>query len=91
MTRQSESPTEALRVCEDLLTEVENILHGHNYQVIKIVDKISDLCIEMGLWNKAIHYCMRSLGGYLKYYPKYHPSTAIQLYRIGRYMGRTGK
>ena len=38
----------------------------------------------MGLWNKAIHYCTRSLDGYLKYYPKYHPSTAIQLYRIGK-------
>lgn len=85
MTLYSEKRTEALRICEELLREVENMLHAQNFQVIKIVDKISDVCIEMGLWNKAIHYCKRSLDGYLKFYPKYHPSTAIQLYRIGRY------
>ncbi len=85
-TNQTEDMTEVLRICEDLLTEVNTILHAHNYQVIKIVDKISDVCIEMGLWNKAIHYCKRSLDSYLKFYPKYHPSTAIQLYRIGRYL-----
>ena len=82
-TQQSE---EALRIFENLLHEVDDTLHSHNYQVIRIVDQISDVCIEMGLWNKAIHYCKRSLDGYLKFYPKYHPSIAIQLFRIGEYL-----
>ena len=82
-TQQSE---EALRIFENLLHEVDDTLHSHNYQVIRIVDQISDVCIEMGLWNKAIHYCKRSLDGYLKSYPKYHPSIAIQLFRIGEYL-----
>lgn len=81
-TQQSE---DALLIYENLLHEADDTLHSHNYQVIQIVDKISDLCIEMGLWNKAIHYCKRSLDGYLKFYPKYHPSVAIQLFRIGEY------
>ena len=82
-TQQSE---EALRIFENLLHEVDDTLHSHNYQVIRIVDQISDICIEMGLWNKAIHYYKRSLDGYLKFYPKYHPSIAIQLFRIGEYL-----
>ena len=76
---------ETVRVFETLLSEAEKTLHCFNYQVVKILDKISDLCIDSQQWNKALEYCERSLQGYLKFYPKYHPSTALQLYRIGKY------
>ena len=85
MMKQSEKLSETLSMCEDLLTEVQKTLHDFNYQVIRVLDKVSDICIELGVWNKAIHYCKKSLDGCLKFYPKYHPSTAIQLYRIGEY------
>ncbi|XP_028395252.1 histone-lysine N-methyltransferase SMYD3-like [Dendronephthya gigantea] len=83
-TSHSENLSKELNVLEQLLTDVDAILHSQNYKVLKIVDKISDICIGMGLWNKAIYYCKRSLDSYLKFYAKYHPSTAIQLYRIGK-------
>ena len=84
MPHQSESKEQALRICKDLLTEAENVLHPENYQILKTVDKISDICIELGQWQEAVTFCKKSLDGYLKYYPKFHPSTAIQLYRTGR-------
>lgn len=76
---------ETLRICENLLHQVEDTLHAHNYQVIRLVEKIYDVCIGMALWDKAMHYSKRLLDGYLKFYPKYHPSIATQLFGIGEY------
>ena len=81
---QQDGPSKALGICECLLNDADKILHPLNYQVLAIIDKISDLCIEMSLWNKALYYCKKAILSYQKFYPKYHPSIGLQLYRIGK-------
>lgn len=80
---KEEKHRKALTVCESVLNDVQETLHCLNYQVLRIVDKASDICIEMGHWHKALDYCRKSILGYKKFYPKYHPSLGLQLYRIG--------
>ena len=73
----------ALDLCEETLNHQQKVLHHHHYLVVATLDSAMDSCIGLQLWNKALAYGLKGLEAYEKFYPKYHPSVGIQLFKIG--------
>lgn len=73
-----------LKICEQTFQEHSRFFSDLNCFVVNLLDCAMDSCIGLQLWEKALAYGLRTLAAYFMFYPKYHPCTGIQLYRIGK-------
>ena len=68
---------------ENILAKLKENLHQNNYLVSLTTAITMDGCIALGDWNKALTNGLQSLQAFEKFYPRYHPSIGIQLFKIG--------
>ena len=87
--QKSGESSQILELCEQTLQEQSSIFCDLNYLVVQILDCAMDSCIALQLWEKALAYGLRTLEAYRRFYPEYHPSTGIQLFRIGKILYAT--
>lgn len=61
-----------------------SVIHPYSYCCIQSADRAMDSAIETGQWAMALKYGLETLEGYKLWYPLYHPSLAVQLFRVGK-------
>ncbi|XP_070590181.1 histone-lysine N-methyltransferase SMYD3 isoform X4 [Erythrolamprus reginae] len=70
--------------CQTLLKSNTSRLPDTNIYQLKLLDLAMDACINLGLWEEALHYGTRTLEPYRFYYPGFHPLRAIQMMRVAK-------
>ncbi|XP_026551226.1 histone-lysine N-methyltransferase SMYD3 isoform X1 [Pseudonaja textilis] len=75
---------QVLLSCQTLLKSNTSRLPDTNIYQLKLLDLAMDACINLGLWEEALHYGNRTLEPYRFYYPGFHPLRAIQMMRVAK-------
>eukprot|EP00079_Xenopus_tropicalis_P016177 XP_004914683.1 PREDICTED: histone-lysine N-methyltransferase SMYD3 isoform X1 [Xenopus tropicalis] len=79
---------EALNLCKTLMNRY--YLPDKNIYQLKILDCAMDASIDLGLWEEALHFGLRTLEPYSLYYSNYHPVRAVQLMKVGKLQNYQG-
>ncbi|KGL77171.1 Histone-lysine N-methyltransferase SMYD3, partial [Tinamus guttatus] len=82
--KSGEDWEQVLAKCQNLLSSSEGCLPDTNIYQLKMLDCAMDACINLGSWENALNYGIRTLGPYRLYYPGFHPLRAVQLMRVGK-------
>ncbi|XP_053315754.1 histone-lysine N-methyltransferase SMYD3 [Spea bombifrons] len=80
--RSQDKGEEALEICKALLKTSQ--LPDRNIYQLRILDFAMDVCIDLGHWEEAQHFGLRTLEPYGLYYSNYHPVKAIQMMKVGK-------
>ncbi|KYO23855.1 histone-lysine N-methyltransferase SMYD3 [Alligator mississippiensis] len=75
---------QVLVTCQTLLNNNADRLPDTNIYQLKLLDCAMDACINLGLWEQALHYGNRTLEPYRFYYPSFHPLRAVQMMRVAK-------
>ncbi|XP_019382259.1 PREDICTED: histone-lysine N-methyltransferase SMYD3 [Gavialis gangeticus] len=75
---------QVLVTCQTLLNNNADCLPDKNIYQLKLLDCAMDACINLGLWEQALHYGNRTLEPYRFYYPGFHPLRAVQMMRVAK-------
>ncbi|XP_039182950.1 histone-lysine N-methyltransferase SMYD3 isoform X4 [Crotalus tigris] len=75
---------QVLLSCQTSLKSNTSRLPDTNIYQLKLLDLAMDACINLGLWEEALHYGNRTLQPYSFYYPSFHPLKAIQMMRVAK-------
>ncbi|KAM4040268.1 histone-lysine N-methyltransferase SMYD3 isoform 2-T2 [Anomaloglossus baeobatrachus] len=73
---------EALDLCKKLINSSQ--LPSKNIHQLKALDCAMDICIQLKMWEEALHYGLQTLEPYSLYYSNYHPVRAIQIIKVGK-------
>ncbi|KAM8945522.1 histone-lysine N-methyltransferase SMYD3 [Pelodytes ibericus] len=71
-----------LDMCKSLIINIQ--LPDRNIYQLKVLDYAMDACINLELWEEALHFGLRTLQPYSLYYLNYHPVQAIQIMKVGK-------
>ncbi|XP_063162190.1 histone-lysine N-methyltransferase SMYD3 isoform X4 [Candoia aspera] len=75
---------QVLSSCQTLLKSNTSRLPDTNIYQLKLLDLAMDACINLGLFEEALHYGNRTLEPYRFYYSGFHPLRAIQMMRVAK-------
>ncbi|CAH2249964.1 histone-lysine N-methyltransferase SMYD3 [Pelobates cultripes] len=79
---QESEEKEVLGMCKALLNSSQ--LPDRNIHQLKVLDCALDMCINLGLWEEALSFGLRTLQPYSLYYSNYHPVRVIQIMKVGK-------
>uniref|UniRef100_A0A8C6V5R6 [histone H3]-lysine(4) N-trimethyltransferase n=1 Tax=Neogobius melanostomus TaxID=47308 RepID=A0A8C6V5R6_9GOBI len=75
---------ELLDLCKELLSKAGSSFPAENLSKLKVTDVALDACIQLGLWEEALEFGLKTLPVYRCYFPDPHPVHGIQLMRVGK-------
>lgn len=75
---------ELLDLCKRLLSSAGDTVPQSNLSRLKVTDAALDACVQLGLWEEALTYGLKTLPVYRLYFPDPHPVHGIQLMRVGK-------
>uniref|UniRef100_A0A8D2JDV9 SET domain-containing protein n=1 Tax=Varanus komodoensis TaxID=61221 RepID=A0A8D2JDV9_VARKO len=82
--KSQEEWQQALVVCRTLLKNNSTLLPDRNIYQLKLLDLAMDACINLGLFEEALSYGIRTLEPYRFYYTGFHPLRAVQMMRVAK-------
>ncbi|KAM6220010.1 histone-lysine N-methyltransferase SMYD3 isoform 3-T3 [Rhynchocyon petersi] len=75
---------EVLAMCQTVLCSNSGLLPDINIYQLKVLDHAMDACINLGLWEKALFYGLRTLEPYRVFFPGSHPVRGVQVMKVGK-------
>ncbi|XP_074078949.1 histone-lysine N-methyltransferase SMYD3 isoform X2 [Macrotis lagotis] len=81
---------QVLAICQALINNYEDHLPDRNIYQLKMLDCAMDACINLSLWENALHYGNRTLEPYRLYYPGFHPVRGVQVMKVGKLQQHQG-
>lgn len=75
---------ELLDLCKHLLSNAGDSVPQKNVSKLKVTDAALDACVQLGLWEEALTYGLKTLPVYRVYFHDPHPVHGIQLMRVGK-------
>ncbi|XP_027871865.1 histone-lysine N-methyltransferase SMYD3 [Xiphophorus couchianus] len=73
-----------LESCCNLLSAAGAELPDENLYKLRVTDMALDAAVQLGQWEEALRYGMKTLPAYRFFYPDPHPVHGVQLMRVGK-------
>ncbi|XP_054892310.1 histone-lysine N-methyltransferase SMYD3 [Poeciliopsis prolifica] len=73
-----------LESCSNLLSAAGAELPDENLYKLRVTDMALDAAVQLGQWEEALRYGMKTLPAYRLFYPDPHPVHGVQLMRVGK-------
>ncbi|XP_072120911.1 histone-lysine N-methyltransferase SMYD3 isoform X2 [Mobula birostris] len=70
--------------CRTFTSKSQDVLPDTNLYMLKMLDATMDACINLGRWEEALSFSLRTLHPYQLYYRGPHPVRGVQLMRVGK-------
>lgn len=75
---------ELLNSCKHLLSTAGHAVPDENLYKLKVTDAALDACIQLGRWEEALGFGLKTLPVYRLYFSDPHPVFAVELMRVGK-------
>nr|XP_058165378.1 histone-lysine N-methyltransferase SMYD3 isoform X2 [Dasypus novemcinctus] len=82
---------QTLALCRAVLGDSSARLPDSNVYQLKVLDCALDACINLGLWEEALLYGLRTLEPYRLFFPGNHPVRGVQAMKVGKLQLHQGR
>ncbi|XP_066237831.1 histone-lysine N-methyltransferase SMYD3 isoform X3 [Saccopteryx leptura] len=75
---------QVLAMCQTIISSNLERLPDLNIYQLKVLDSAMDACINLGLWEEALFYGVRTMEPYRIFFPGSHPVRGVQVMKVGK-------